>query len=157
MEYCDIFLSYSRKDIIAVKQIKQEIEQSVKTKCWMDLEGIPYDSPDFTKVIAPAIENASIFIFILTEDSQNSRYAKNELMLAEARDKHIIFIEPFPCELSSHFILAYGHHNRNHFYIDYEKEKLYAEIIKYLNSCQRQLEKDGPIPMPEIFYDDGFV
>ena len=94
---------------------------------------------------------------ILSKLETADNTTKNELMLAEARDKHIIFIEPFPCELSSHFILAYGHHNRNHFYIDYEKEKLYAEIIKYLNSCQRQLEKDGPIPMPEIFYDDGFV
>lgn len=121
-------MSYSRKDYDIVRKIKQEIEQATKAKCWMDLDGISYESPDFTKIIAPAIEQASIFVFILTPNSQESRYARNELLLAKARNKHIFFVEPHECEMTSEFILEYGHHNRNLYYVDCQRQKLYEEI-----------------------------
>jgi len=129
---CKIFLSYSRKDYDIVKRIKQEIEQVTKAKCWMDLEGISYESPDFTKIIAPAIEQASIFVFILTPNSQETRYARNELLLAKARNKHIFFVEPSECEMTSEFILEYGHYNRNLYYVDYQRQKLYEELLTQL-------------------------
>ena len=68
-----IFISYSRKDFEAVKVIKAEIERATGEECWMDMEGIPYDSPDFVEVIAKAIEAADVFLFMLSEHSQNSR------------------------------------------------------------------------------------
>lgn len=129
---CKIFLSYSRKDYDVVRRIKQEIEQATKAKCWMDLDGISYKSPDFTKIIAPAIEQASIFVFILTPNSQESRFARNELLLAKARNKHIFFVEPCKCEMTSEFILEYGHHNINQYYINYHRQKLYEEIAGLL-------------------------
>lgn len=47
----DIFISYSRKDIDLVKQIKGEIEKSIGVQCWMDITGIESGSPRFTKDI----------------------------------------------------------------------------------------------------------
>lgn len=134
---CNIFLSYSRKDYEIVRIIKQEIEQATKAKCWMDLDGISYDSPDFTKIIAPSIEQAPMFVFILTLNSQVSEYARNELLLARTRKKHIFFVEPRECEMTSEFILEYGHYNRNLYYIDYQKRKLYEEIDRLLDYYER--------------------
>ena len=130
---CKIFLSYSRKDYDIVRRIKQKIEQTTRAKCWMDLEGISYESPDFTKIIAPTIEQASIFVFILTPNSQESRYARNELLLAKTRNKHIFIIEPRECEMTSEFILEYGHYNRNLYYVDYQRQKLFEELFGLLN------------------------
>lgn len=135
---CKIFLSYSRKDYDIVKRIKQEIEQATKAKCWMDLDGISYESPDFTKIIARAIERASIFVFILNPNSQESRYARNELLFAKARNKHIFFVEPCECEMTLEFILEYGHYNRNLYYVDYQKQKLYEEISHLINTNVEQ-------------------
>lgn len=134
MVMCNIFLSYSRKDFDIVRRIKLEIEQATKAKCWMDLEGISYKSPDFIKIIAPAIEQAPIFVFILTPNSQESRYARNELLLAEARKKHIFLLEPNECDMTSEFILGYGHYNRNLYYVDYQRRKLYKEISDLLST-----------------------
>ena len=130
---CKIFLSYSRKDYDIVRNIKQEIEEATKARCWMDLDRISYESPDFTKIIAPAIEQASIFVFILTPNSQESKYARNELLLAKARSKHIFFVEPHECEMTSEFILEYGHYNRNLYYIDCQRQKLYKELSRLLD------------------------
>ena len=98
----------------------------------MDLDGISYESPDFTKIIAPAIEQAPIFLFILTPNSQASRYARNELLLAKTRNKHVFIVEPYECEMTSEFILEYGHFNKNLYYIDYQRKKLYEEIARLL-------------------------
>ena len=104
MDKCDIFISYSRKDIEVVRRIKVDIEKATGTKCWMDLEGISYTSPDFVKIIAPAIENASVFVFILTPDSQISQWARNELLLAYDLEKSVFFVKPQECKMTSEFI-----------------------------------------------------
>lgn len=103
----------------------------------MDLDGISYESPDFTKIIAPAIEQAPLFVFILTPNSQMSKYARNELLLAEKRKKHIFFVEPSECEMTSEFILEYGHYNRNLYYVDYQRQKLYKEIVRLLDHYEK--------------------
>jgi len=144
------FLSYSRKDYDIVRKIKQEIEQATKAKCRMDLEGISYRSPDFTKIIAPAIEQASIFVFILTPNSQRSRYARNELLLAKTRNKHIFFVEPRECEMTSEFILEYGHYNKSLYYADYQRRKLYEELLELLTTVENDSYKDKQESINEI-------
>ena len=41
----DIFISYSRRNLAAVKTIKEELE-SLGFSCWMDLEGIESGSEE---------------------------------------------------------------------------------------------------------------
>lgn len=36
----DVFISYCRKDLELVKEIKAEIDRQVGIDCWMDLDGI---------------------------------------------------------------------------------------------------------------------
>lgn len=80
-----IFISYSRKDSEKVEAIKKEIEQATGVECWMDMEGISYDSPDFVDVIVKAIDNAPVFLFMLSEHSQKSRIARGEITLAQKK------------------------------------------------------------------------
>ena len=56
-----IFISYSRKDLDAVKPIKEELEAN-GFSCWMDMEGIESGSPEFTKTIVKAINADPAFL-----------------------------------------------------------------------------------------------
>ena len=56
--------------------IKEEIEQATFAKCWMDLDGISYDSPDFADVIVKAIDDAPVFVFMLSEHLDNGNHVK---------------------------------------------------------------------------------
>ena len=47
----DIFISYSRRDLAAVKPIEEELEAQ-GFSCWMDIKGIESGSPEFTVKIA---------------------------------------------------------------------------------------------------------
>ena len=75
----DIFISYSRRDLDFVKQIKEEIEKNIGVQCWMDLYGIESGSPRFTKDIVEGINNSKVFLFMLSNHSQGSKFALREL------------------------------------------------------------------------------
>ena len=49
-----IFISYSRRDLAAVKPIKEELENR-GFSCWMDLEGIESGSEEFSDHLANAV------------------------------------------------------------------------------------------------------
>ncbi len=51
----DIFISYSRRNLAAVKTIKEELE-SLGFSCWMDLEGIESGLEEFSEHLARAIK-----------------------------------------------------------------------------------------------------
>ena len=85
----EVFISYSRKDLDLVKQIKKEIEEAVGIECWMDLNGIESGSPQFTKDIVEGINKCKVFVFMLTEHSQESEFALRELNYAYKNKKTI--------------------------------------------------------------------
>ena len=92
----DIFISYSRKDLEIVKQIKEEIETTVGIECWMDINGIESGSRRFTHDIVKGIDNCLVFLFMLSENSQISKYALKELNYAydeaETHGKKVVII-----------------------------------------------------------------
>ena len=65
----DIFISYSRKNLDAIKPIKEELE-SQGFSCWMDLEGIVSGTRQFSQRIIDAIDDAKCMLFFLSTDSQ---------------------------------------------------------------------------------------
>ena len=81
----DIFISYSRKDLDLVKQVKAEISRSIGDRFWMDLEGIETGSPSFTRNLADAINKCKVFLFMLSDNSQSSPYALRELNYAKVK------------------------------------------------------------------------
>lgn len=85
----DIFISYSRRDIGLVKQIKEEIEKSIGIHCWMDINGIESGSPRFTKDIVNGINNCKVFLFMLSEHSQGSEFSLRELNFAYKKEKNL--------------------------------------------------------------------
>ena len=141
----NVFISYSRKDLERVEKIKEEFELFTGAKCWMDLEGISYDSPDFVKVIGKAINMAPVFLFMLSEHSQNSEIARGELTLAKKRNKHIAIINIDNCEMTDEFTILFSKFNLCNYSEEKQKEKLFKEICSWLGiefvDCQAKEAK----------------
>ena len=127
-----IFISYSRNDFDLVQKIKVEIEERIGVDCWMDLEGIPYDSPDFVQVIARAINEASVFLFMLSKNSQISPIARGEITLAKNRDKHIALINIDGCKVTDEFTILYSQYNICDFLEENQKRRLFEDIKSWL-------------------------
>lgn len=85
----DIFISYSRLDIGLAQKIKKELEEKTNLTFWMDLDGIESAS-QFEEVIINAIDNSKAVIFLLSEHSMKSEYAKKEVRYACGVQKKLI-------------------------------------------------------------------
>jgi hypothetical protein len=108
----EVFISYSRKDLEEVKKIKYEIDKEVGIDCWMDLNGIESGSPRFTKDIVEGINKCKVFVFMLTESSQESEFALRELNYAyqkkKTQGKRVVIININNCRLTDEFEFMYG-------------------------------------------------
>ena len=113
----DIFISYSRKDLALVRQIKREIDSSTNSHCWMDLNGsdggIESGNSVFAKAIVDAIENCKVFLFMLSKNSQESFNALRELNYAydekDALGIHVVIINIDNCQITNKvFKLLFG-------------------------------------------------
>lgn len=108
----DIFISYSRNDLDAVRRIKEEIEVVTGKECWMDLNSIESGSVQFAKDIIVGIKDCKVFLFMLSESSQNSEFALRELNFAynQARDcdKKVVIVNISGCRMSDEFAFMYG-------------------------------------------------
>lgn len=108
----DIFISYSRNDLDAVRRIKEEIEAATGKECWMDLNGIESGAVQFAKDIIKGIKDCKVFLFMLSESSQDSDFALRELNFAynQARDcdKKVVIVNITGCKMSDEFAFMYG-------------------------------------------------
>ena len=66
-----IFISYSRKDIDFAKRLTGELQKN-NVDFWIDWEGIP-PTVDWWKEIEKGIEEADIFLFLISPDSTTSK------------------------------------------------------------------------------------
>lgn len=81
MKY-DVFISYSRKDSDLAGRICQFFDsQEPKISYFIDKEGID-GSADFPAVLADAIVNSSIILFLASENSYKSDYTMKEITYA---------------------------------------------------------------------------
>lgn len=87
MKY-DVFISYSRKDLAIVNEIRQLLDANSITY-WLDTEKIHMGGV-FMADIVEAIENSTITLFISSLDSNNSIYTAKEVALAFNAGKYII-------------------------------------------------------------------
>jgi formylglycine-generating enzyme required for sulfatase activity len=83
-----IFISYSRKDIIFARRLKEELEKR-ELDVWVDLEDIP-PTVDWMKEIQKNIEEADNFLFIISPDSITSKVCKEELEIAAKNGKRLL-------------------------------------------------------------------
>lgn len=90
--YFDVFISYSRKDTTDADEICDLLERSGITY-FIDRQGIPGGS-EFPTVLADAISNCGIFIFLMSYDSLTSKFCKQEFKYAKEKknDKDILIL-----------------------------------------------------------------
>ena len=92
MEYkYDIYICYSRKDLEYARAITRIIESGGYT-CFVDYNGI-YSGDNFAKRINDAIESCSLFVFLLSENTNQSRWSLSEISTAIGLGKTILPIQ----------------------------------------------------------------
>jgi WD40 repeat protein len=84
----DVFISYSRKDI-AFARLLHEALQEKEVETWIDWARIPVGEKWWDE-ICEAIEQASVFVFIISQNSVGSEVCKKEINQALSHNKRVI-------------------------------------------------------------------
>ena len=144
-----IFISYSRQDLDVVKPIWDELEAN-GFSCLIDLEEL---KNDFTGQIVRAIGNASVFLFILSDNSQNSQWATNELRYARRSHKRVVLVRPNGDALTNKFAFEFGDVDIIDWHSLEQRQKLLRDMHTWLGETATRAA-DGrtkvPIPLREI-------
>ena len=107
-----IFISYKRHDKKRVVKIKNDIENAIGERCWIDIDGIESDA-QFVNVIIKAIDDADIFLFMYSKchtkivDFEKD-WTIREINYAQKSNKRIIFLNLDGAPLSAWFELMFG-------------------------------------------------
>lgn len=86
----DVFVSYSRKDGDFARRLNTRLQEAGKTT-WFDQESIS-SGVDFEKEIYKGIDGADNIVFIISPDSIDSKYCKDEVAYAADLGKRFITI-----------------------------------------------------------------
>lgn len=133
MKY-DVFISYSRKDYVdeqgdivegsPVKEIIHFLEENQITY-WFDKEGI-YSGREFVEVIADAIVDSKMMIFVSSVHSNESIYTTGEIFEALENERLIIPVKIDESQYNPKFKLLL----RPLDYIDYSKTDAFADLLR---------------------------
>ncbi|MAE72238.1 MAG: hypothetical protein CME06_17435 [Gemmatimonadetes bacterium] len=91
MVLSDVLISYSRRDATFVKKLSSKLHDR-GLEVWIDWEDIPYSS-NWWNEIAQAIEGASAFVCVLSDEYFGSQTCGAELSLAEESNKRIVPVQ----------------------------------------------------------------
>ena len=146
----DVFISYSRHDyidenkVVRPGSIVNEIKKVLTANgisYWFDEDGINHGD-EFAPIIARNIKDASIFLFISTENSNASEWTSREIAVANAYKKKIIPFRYDDSVYNDSVILFVA----NLDYIDYASNpsnaltRLVASIKESLKEIEEQRE-----------------
>lgn len=84
-----IFISYSRADKEKVFALVDKIQRETGLKCWIDLDGIE-SGQQFADVIMRAIERCNVVLFMMSDYSLESIYARKEINYANLLKRRIV-------------------------------------------------------------------
>ena len=108
-EKYDVFISYARADYKdennkpipnnVISKITSEFKKN-KISYWIDEKGI-HTGDNYGPIIAQAIQNSSVFVFVSTQNSNSSRWVQSEIALANRLKKPIL---PIKCDDSDYAI-----------------------------------------------------
>ena len=79
MKY-DVFISYSRKDLVVADKICDVLDKA-GVSYFIDRQGIG-GGMEFPKVIATAIKESELFLFLASENSYSSKFTSSEITFA---------------------------------------------------------------------------
>ena len=133
MEY-DIFISYSRKDFNEVKALYEMLKSRISNiNIWFDLTGIE-SGDEFDEKIIAAIDNSKMLLFALSDNSMQSKWAKDEVMYAKNTEKRIIPVLMKGACLKGWFLFKFGRIDC----IDLQDEK---QVNKMLHNFSEWFDK----------------
>ena len=150
-ERCDVFISYSRKDLELVKKIKAEIDRLVGIDCWMDLDGIE-SGEQFEDVIINAICKCDTILFMMSANSMQSEWALDELDFAKHEKKRIVLVGIDNTEMSGKFYFRYHKYDTITWNDISQHNKLIKDLTKWLEKKEgtSSLACNNAIPQKEI-------
>lgn len=83
-----VFISYSRKDIEFARKLTSKLQED-GLDFWIDWEGIP-PTVDWRREIEKGIEEADVFLFLISPDSAKSKICAEEIDCAAKNGKRLI-------------------------------------------------------------------
>lgn len=106
----EIFISYSSKEKAVTEYVCDKLEKA-GLKCWMAHRDIPVGS-DYAEQIPDVIANCKVFLLLMSDHAQKSKYVRREINEAVDRDKRIIpfYIKKTELTNSFQFLLKQSQH-----------------------------------------------
>ena len=130
--YKPIFVSYSRRDRNRVIPFVKELEKKIgENRIWIDWTGIE-SGDDFKDRIMSAIDRSEIVLFMLSDNSLQSEYAKMEVEYAHNTDKKVIPVVLDGKPLRDWFLFSFGRIN----YTDISDNAQVDQLVETLKKFQ---------------------
>lgn len=126
----EVFISYSRKDIATVKEIKKYIDNAVGIDCWFDIDGIE-SGEQFEDVIISAICNHDTILFMKSAQSMQSEWALDELDFAKRKNRRIVLVHIDDAEMTDKFYFRYHKFDQIIWKDPIQREKLINNLRKW--------------------------
>ncbi|MBR5265033.1 MAG: TIR domain-containing protein, partial [Clostridia bacterium] len=142
----DIFISYKTEDIEQARKVRDHLEAE-GLSVWMAPDSIT-GGASYAAEIPPAIDNAKVFVLILSQKAQESRWVPRELDQAINDDKKIMPFMIEDCPLNSEFKFYLTNIQRYPAYENYDKalKKMTDEIKQYLAPPKQEVKITEPKP-----------
>ncbi len=121
----DIFVSYSRADIDIVRKLVDDIHTKSNARCWVDWNGIE-SGDQFVDVIINAIDKVDTVLFILSDNSMASEFARREIDYARNTGKKIVPVVVDGGKLRGWFLFFFGSVD----YIDIKVPMQYDKLLR---------------------------
>lgn len=121
----DIFVSYSRADVDVVKRLVGDIHEKTNARCWVDWNGIE-SGDQFVDVIINAIDRVDTVLFILSDNSMTSEFARREIDYARNTGKKIVPVVVDGGKLRGWFLFFFGSVD----YIDIKVPIQYDKLLR---------------------------
>ncbi|MBR3940693.1 MAG: TIR domain-containing protein [Bacteroidaceae bacterium] len=121
----NIFVSYSRADIDIVRKLVDDIHTKSNARCWVDWDGIE-SGDQFVDVIINAIDKVNTVLFILSDNSMSSEFARMEIDYARNTGKKIVPVVVDGGKLRGWFLFFFGSVD----YIDIKVPMQYDKLLR---------------------------
>lgn len=128
------FVSYSRRDFDEVNQLLKKLKSYVpELSYWFDLDGIE-SGDEFVDKIVSAIDDSEQLFFMVSDNSINSKWTKQEVMYARNEGKRIIPILLKDARLKGWFLFTFGNIDAINTQDPRQLEKLIANLRQWCDS-----------------------
>lgn len=140
----DIFVSYSRADIDIVRKLVDDIHTKSKARCWVDWNGIE-SGDQFVDVIINAIDKVNTVLFILSDNSMSSEFARMEIEYARNTGKKIVPVVVDGGKLRGWFLFFFGSVD----YIDIKVPMQYDKLLRNIGDWYgANVKSQEPLSLP---------